>query len=198
MKSQNMTGRGRIHPVGSSRFTEREGEPMVAVMVQDVGGWWSGVLHPFDGSHLVLMLVLAMLAGIATTQGREPWIGPLAFVVGTVSGILAALAGLHLPFLEGVLLTSLVVGVVLLFAPPPKVSRALPVAAMLGGVVHGVSYRHGVTGDHGATYVLGFFFTTTLLQAFGAIVGSMIGRSVVARRTVAVCAAAAAIAVIAV
>ncbi|HMV40744.1 MAG TPA: GNAT family N-acetyltransferase, partial [Plasticicumulans sp.] len=64
--------------------------------------------------------------------GREPWIGPLAFVVGTVSGILAALAGLHLPFLEGALLTSLVVGVVLLFAPPPKVSRALPVAAVLG------------------------------------------------------------------
>jgi hydrogenase/urease accessory protein HupE len=171
---------------------------MVAVMVQDVGGWWSGVLHPFDGQPLVLMLVIALLAGIATTQGREPWIGPLAFVAGTVTGICGALAGLHLPFLDGTLLTALAVGVVLLFAPPPKVSRALPVAAVLGGIVHGLTYRHGVSTDHGGAYVLGFCFTTVLLQAFGAIVGSMVGRSVAARRAVAICAAAAAIAAVAV
>ncbi|MFN8021062.1 MAG: HupE/UreJ family protein [Acidimicrobiales bacterium] len=169
---------------------------MIAVMVQDVGGWWSGVLQPFDGARLVLMLVVAMLAGIATTQGREPWIGPLAFVAGTVTGILGALAGLHVPFLDGTLFTALVVGVALLFVSPPRVSRVLPIAALLGGVVHGLSYRHGVTGDHGATYVAGFFFTTMLLQAFGAIVGSLAGRSVAARRTIAVCAAAAAIAVV--
>jgi hydrogenase/urease accessory protein HupE len=54
---------------------------MLGAVVQELGGWWSGVLHPFDSNHLVLMLIVGVLAGIATTQGREPWIGPFAYLV---------------------------------------------------------------------------------------------------------------------
>jgi urease accessory protein len=169
---------------------------MIGQVVQDLGGWWSGVLHPLESYHLVLMLMVGVLAGIATTQGREPWVGPLAYVAGTFIGMLAAFAGLEVPFLDGAIVAGLVVGVALMFAPPPRMSSVLPIAAALGGLLHGLSYRD--PGDRGglAPYVMGFLFTTVLLQAFGAITGSVIGRSVAARRTVAVCAAAATLAVL--
>ena len=170
---------------------------MLGQLVQELGGWWGGVLHPFDGSHLVLMLIVGVLAGIATTQGREPWVGPLGYLAGTFAGITAAAVGANLPFLDGAIIAGLIVGVVLMFAPPPRISAVLPLATVLGGVLHGLSYRDGVTtGTDPALYVLGFVFSTVLLQAFGAITGSTVGRSVAARRTVAVCAAAAAAAVV--
>jgi hydrogenase/urease accessory protein HupE len=174
---------------------------MLGAVVQELGGWWSGVLHPFDSNHLVLMLIVGVLAGIATTQGREPWVGPFAYLVGTFVGIVAAAAGLEMPFLDGAIIAGLVIGVVLMFTPPPRISAALPLVAVLGGALHGLSYRHDETSGASTEpvrYVLGFVFTTVLLQAFGAITGSSIGRSVVARRTVAVCAAAATVVVLAV
>lgn len=167
-------------------------------VVTELGGWWSGVLHPFDGHHVVLMLVVALLAGVATTQGREPWVGPVAYVGGTFFGVAAAAAGVDVPFLDGALVAGLLVGVVLMFAPPPKMSQVLPLAAVLGGLLHGLSVRDLPDRDLSLSYALGFVFTTVLLQAFGAIVGSVVGRSVAARRTLAVCAAAATVAVIAV
>lgn len=176
---------------------------MLGAVVQELGGWWSGVLHPFDSNHLVLMLIVGVLAGIATTQGREPWVGPFAYLVGTFVGIVAAAAGLDVPFLDGAIIAGLVVGVVLMFTPPPRMSAVLPLAAILGGALHGLSYRHagdtvGGSSTEPVRYVLGFIFTTVLLQAFGAITGSSIGRSVAARRTVAVCAAAATVVVLAI
>lgn len=171
---------------------------MASAVVPELGGWWSGVLHPLDGHHLVLMLIVAVLAGIATTQGREPWIGPLAYVAGTFVGIAGAAAGLDVPFADGLLVAGLLVGVALMFCPPPKMSQVLPLAAVLGGLLHGLSARDGADRQLAFAYVLGFVFTTVLLQAFGAIVGTLVGRSVVARRAAAVCAAAATIAVIAI
>jgi hydrogenase/urease accessory protein HupE len=174
---------------------------MLGAVVQELGGWWSGVLHPFDSNHLVLMLIVGVLAGIATTQGREPWVGPFAYLVGTFVGIVAAAAGLEMPFLDGAIIAGLVIGVVLMFTPPPRMSAVLPLVAILGGSLHGLSYHHDDTSGASTEpvrYVLGFVFTTVLLQAFGAITGSSIGRSVVARRTVAVCAAAATVVVLAV
>ena len=31
---------------------------MANTVVPELGGWWSGVLHPFDGHHVVLMLIV--------------------------------------------------------------------------------------------------------------------------------------------
>jgi len=171
---------------------------MVGQVVQDLGSWWSGVLHPLGSDHLLLMLVVGVLAGIATTQGREAWVGPLAFVAGVFFGITAAALGLDVPFLDGALVGGLLVGVALMFAPPPRMSSVLPLAALVGGVLHGMSYHDGRNSAHPALYVLGFVFTTVLLQAFGAITGTAIGRSVVARRAAAVCAAAATVVVLAI
>ncbi len=170
---------------------------MLGQVMQELGGWWSGVLHPFDGAHLVLMLIVGVLAGVASTQGREPWVGPFAYVLGSLAGILAAAIGVEVPFLDGAIIAGLVVGVGLMFAPPPRISAVLPLAAVLGGALHGLSYRDGATSTTDPVlYVLGFVFSTVLLQAFGAITGSVVGRSVAARRTVAVCAAAAAAVVV--
>jgi len=171
---------------------------MLGQVVQELGGWWSGVLHPFDSSHLVLMLVVGVLAGIASTQGREPWVGPFAYVVGTLAGIIAATFGIEVPFLDGAIVAGLFIGVVLMLAPPPRMSAVLPLAAVVGGVLHGLSFRHEGNDGDPMLYVLGFVFTTVLLQTFGAITGSVIGRSVAARRTVAVCAGAAAVVILAV
>ncbi len=171
---------------------------MSAAALVEIGGWWSGVLHPFAGHHLALMLVVAVLAGIATTQGREAWVGPLAFLAGTLVGVAAAAAGLRIPFLDGAGVVGLVVGVTLLLVPPPRMSRVLPLAAVLAGSLHGLAW-HLPGGRAGAsdglvrstTYLLGFVFTTLVLQAFGAIAGTVVGRSRLARRAVAVGAVAA-------
>ncbi len=171
---------------------------MLGQVVQELGGWWSGVLHPFDSSHLVLMLVVGVLAGIASTQGREPWVGPFAYVVGTFVGIIAAAIGIEVPFLDGAIVAGLFIGVVLMLAPPPRMSTVLPLAAVVGGVLHGLSYRHDDKAGGAVWYVLGFVFATVLLQTFGAIMGSAIGRSVAARRSVAVCAAAATVVILAI
>ncbi|MEZ5224075.1 MAG: HupE/UreJ family protein [Ilumatobacteraceae bacterium] len=168
---------------------------MIAAVVQDLGGWWSGVLHPFDGPHLVLMLVVALLAGVATTQGRESWVGPSAWIVGTMLGIAGAAAGVRLPFVDGALMAALLVAVALMFAPPPKVSQVLPLAALLGGAMHGLSYLDGSRDDHTVVYAIGFVFTTVLLQTFGAIVGTAVGRSPAMRRLLGVAAAAGALVV---
>ena len=171
---------------------------MVGQVMQDLGGWWSGVLQPLASDHILLMLVVGVLAGIATTQGREAWVGPFVFLAGVLFGISAAALGADVPFLGGALVGGLLIGVALMFAPPPKMSSVLPIAALVGGALHGMSYHDGGTSGDPLMYVLGFVFTTVLLQAFGAITGTAIGRSVVARRTAAVCAAAAAVVVLAV
>jgi hydrogenase/urease accessory protein HupE len=169
------------------------------------GGWWSGVLHPVESEYLALMLVVAVLAGVAATQGRSARVGPLAFMAGTFAGIVGARAGIRVPFLDAALAAGLVVGAALVFVAPPRTSRVLPLAAVLAGSLHGLSWHvadaaaagAGATQPAGVAHLLGFVFTTLVLQAFGAIAGVAVGRSSVARRAVAVGAVAATVVLVA-
>jgi urease accessory protein len=172
---------------------------MFAHVTHEIGGWWAGVLHPFEGAdHLVTMLIVGVLAGIAVHEGREAWLAPVTFIIGMFAGITAAAVGLAVPGIEGAIGGALVVAVALLFVSPPRMSAVLPIAAVVGGALHGVSYRTGGVAEGSATaYIAGFVFTTCVLQSFGALVGTAVGRSSVARRAFAVVGCVAAVAAVA-
>jgi urease accessory protein len=125
-----------------------------------------GLLHPMTGAdHLVAMLTAGMWA--ALIGGWALLIVPLAFVAAMLSGFCLALAGLHLPHVEPMILASLVV---FGLATASGLSMTPYLAALVVGtfaLFHG--YAHGVEhGDAAAwPFATGFVLGTLVLLVTG-------------------------------
>lgn len=138
------------------------------------GSFMSGFSHPLFGiDHVVVMVAVGLWA--ATIGGRALWMVPGAFVGTMALGYLLALAGVSLPFVEPVILAS-VVALGLLIAA----AVSLPVA--LGTTLVGIfalfhGYAHG--GELGAATALsfgvGFAIATAVLHAAGIGLGLLLG-----------------------
>jgi urease accessory protein len=143
----------------------------------DHGSFMSGFSHPLFGlDHIVVMVAVGLWA--ATIGGRALWIVPGAFVGTMALGYLLALGGVALPFVEPVILAS-VVALGLLIAAAVK----LPVAAgatLVGlfALFHG--YAHG--GELGSaaamSFGIGFAVATAVLHAAGIGLGLLLGSGV--------------------
>lgn len=167
---------------------------MVAHIAQQLDGWWGGVLDPFDGYGVLLaIVVIGLLAGIASHAGREPWMAGSTFVVGVLGGIVAAAAGLQTSRFETVVIGAALVGAGLITVDPPRISNSLLYTSLVMGALAGMTIGSDPVHQIGARFVLGLLFTIGVVLACTAFTGHAIGRSVAARRSVAAVACLAAI-----
>jgi urease accessory protein len=138
------------------------------------GSFLAGVSHPLFGlDHILVMVAVGLWA--AMIGGRALWIVPSAFVGTMAAGYFLSLAGVGLPFVEPVILAS-VVALGLLVAAAVK----LPVAA--GAVLVGLFalfHGHAHGGELGVASALpfgiGFAIATALLHVAGIGLGIALG-----------------------
>ncbi|MCX2723748.1 HupE/UreJ family protein [Roseibium salinum] len=134
------------------------------------GSFAAGFTHPLFGTdHVLAMIAVGLWA--ALLGGRALWALPTAFVGAMIAGFALSLAGAPLPYVEPLILASVIVfgvAVALALRLPLGFSAAL-VAAF--GVCHG--YAHG--GEIGSAgefgYAAGFVLATALLHAAGLLIG---------------------------
>jgi urease accessory protein len=143
----------------------------------DHGSFLSGISHPLFGlDHIVVMVAVGLWAGII--GGRALWVVPGAFVGAMAGGYLLSLGDISLPFVEPVILAS-VVTLGLLIAAAVRLPVALgALLVAIFALFHG--YAHG--GEIGAAaalpFGLGFALATALLHAVGIGLGFMLGSGV--------------------
>ena len=136
----------------------------------DHGSFVSGFAHPLFGlDHILVMVAVGMWA--AAAGGRAIWLIPSAFVGCMTTGYVLSLAGIGLPFVEPVIVASVVALGILIAAAIrlPTVLGALLVGAF--ALFHGAA--HG--GELGAADLLAFgvglAVATVLLHAAGIALG---------------------------
>ncbi|HEV7252332.1 MAG TPA: HupE/UreJ family protein [Mesorhizobium sp.] len=143
------------------------------------GSFQAGFLHPLAGlDHLLAMVAAGLWASlIAAGTGRRwaLWLVPAAFVALMTLGFGAALAGAPLPFVEPVILAS-VVALGLLVASAVSVPVWAGMAAVgFFALFHGHAHGTELAGAVALPYAAGFALATALLHAVGLGIGMMIG-----------------------
>lgn len=134
------------------------------------GSFAAGLTHPVFGlDHVLAMIAVGLWA--ALLGGRAVWTLPTAFVGAMVAGFILSLAGVPLPLVEPLILSSVIVlgaAVALALSLPIGLSVLL-VAAF--GLCHG--HAHG--GEIGAAdafgYAGGFVLASALLHGAGLLIG---------------------------
>ena len=135
----------------------------------------AGFSHPLFGlDHILAMLAVGLWA--ATQGGRALWLVPAAFVGTMALGFAAAIAGLPLPFVEPVILASVIfIGIAIALALPiPTVA----VSALVGffAFFHGHAHGGELGGAGAGDFALGFMVATAALHALGVFAGLLFAR----------------------
>ncbi|MGE0500590.1 MAG: HupE/UreJ family protein [Rhizobiaceae bacterium] len=142
---------------------------------EEHGSFAAGFSHPLFGTdHILAMVAVGLWA--ALLGGRAVWLVPTAFVGTMALGFAASLLDLPLPFVEPVILASVVV-IGLLAAVALRVPAWLGMT-MVGFFAFFHGHAHG--GEIGAAtalaYGAGFALATALLHAAGVATGSSLPR----------------------
>lgn len=139
------------------------------------GSFAAGFSHPLFGlDHILAMVAVGLWA--AMQGGRAIWIVPAAFVGTMALGFAAAIAGVPLPFVEPVILASVIfIGIAVALALPIPTSA---VATMVGFFAFFHGHAHGgELGEAGAwQFAIGFIIATAVLHAIGIGPGLALGR----------------------
>ncbi|MEF2553017.1 HupE/UreJ family protein [Aurantimonas sp. A2-1-M11] len=139
------------------------------------GSLLAGVSHPLFGwDHVLVMVAVGLWA--AMIGGRALWVVAAAFVAMMGIGYAMAVAGFPLPFVEPVILASVVaVGLMVAAAvrlPVPAAAMVVGAFALFHGSAHG-----GELGSAGAlSFGLGFVLATAGLHAVGIGLGTGLSR----------------------
>ena len=139
------------------------------------GSLAAGFSHPLFGlDHILAMVAVGLWA--AQQGGRAIWAVPAAFIGTMAMGFAAALAGVPLPFVEPVILASVIfIGIAIALAlpiPTPAVAGLVGFFAFFHGHAHG-----GELGAAGAwQFAIGFVLATGLLHAVGIAAGLLLSR----------------------
>ena len=139
------------------------------------GSFAAGFSHPLFGiDHILAMVAVGLWA--ATQGGRAMIIVPAAFVGTMALGFIAAAAGFPLPFVEPVILASVIfIGIAVALAlpmPAPLVAASVAFFAFFHGHAHG-----GELGSAGAAeFAIGFIVATAMLHAAGIGLGLTFAR----------------------
>ena len=139
------------------------------------GSLAAGFSHPLFGlDHILAMVAVGLWA--AQQGGRALWLVPTAFVGTMAVGFAAAIAGAPLPFVEPVILASVIfIGVAIALALPIPTSA---VAALVGFFAFFHGHAHGgELGEAGAwQFALGFILATAVLHTVGIAAGLLLSR----------------------
>jgi urease accessory protein len=143
--------------------------------LDDYGSFMSGLLHPIFGlDHVLAMVAVGLWASLL--GGRGMLIVPAAFVAVMAAGFLLALVGVDLPFVEPLILTSVIVlGLVVALALPVPVAAG---AALVGffALFHGHAHGEEMGGATMTAYGAGFVISTAALHSAGVAIGLGLGR----------------------
>ncbi|MBB4051670.1 urease accessory protein [Devosia subaequoris] len=124
----------------------------------------AGLSHPLFGlDHALAMVAVGLWA--AMQGGRALWLVPAAFVGTMALGFIAAIAGIPLPFVEPVILASVIfIGIAVALALPVPAST---VAAMVGffAFFHGHAHGGELGGAAAWEFAIGFVMATAGLHA---------------------------------
>lgn len=139
------------------------------------GSFAAGFSHPLTGvDHILVMVAVGLWATML--GGRALFAVPAAFVGVMLLGFISALVGLPVPFVEPVILSSVV-------ALGLLVASALPMSALTGAIIvgffaffHGHAHGSEIGGAAFLTYGAGFALATALLHAAGIGIGLTAGR----------------------
>jgi urease accessory protein len=141
------------------------------------GSFAAGFSHPLFGTdHILAMVAVGLWAALlAGSDRRALWLVPSAFVATMLIGFLAAMAGAPLPFVEPVILASVVV--IGLMAAVALNVATVAAMAMVGFFAFFHGHAHGgEIGEAGAyAYGAGFALATALLHAAGLTLGLGLG-----------------------
>ena len=139
------------------------------------GSLAAGLSHPLFGADHVLAMIAVGLFGAAIGR-RAVWALPLGFVSAMLAGFALSLSGIELPFVEPVILASVVaLGLVVAMAAPVPAVWGVALAAFFAlfhGNAHGAEI--GLAGI--APYAAGFALATGFLHATGAALGVALTR----------------------
>ncbi|WP_297772775.1 HupE/UreJ family protein [uncultured Roseovarius sp.] len=132
----------------------------------EYGSFLAGVTHPLFGlDHVLAMIAVGLWA--AQIGGRALWTVPSAFVGAMIAGFLAALAGFPLPFVEPMILASIMaLGAVVALALRPAPALAMGAVALFA-VFHGHAHGGELGQAQALQFGLGFAIATALLHAAG-------------------------------
>jgi urease accessory protein len=148
---------------------------------QEHGSLAAGFSHPLFGiDHVLAMAAVglwaAMLASGRGDNRHALWLVPAAFVAAMTAGFGAALLDLPLPFVEPVILASVVViGLLAAMAfsmPTPMATALVGFFAFFHGHAHGGELGTASAIDFG----IGFAAGTVLLHSVGIALGLGLGR----------------------
>jgi len=135
----------------------------------------AGFTHPLFGlDHILAMVAVGLWA--AMQGGRAIWIVPAAFVGTMTLGFAGAIAGMPLPFVEPVILASVIfIGIAVTLALPVPTAA---VAGMVGFFAFFHGHAHGgELGQAGAwEFAVGFILATAVLHLVGIGIGLSFGR----------------------
>lgn len=143
------------------------------------GSFLAGLSHPLSGAdHILAMVAVGLWAALLATApgGRALWLVPAAFVATMGAGFAAAMLDLPLPFVEPVILASVVaIGLLAALALQAPAFAAMAVVGLFA-FFHG--HAHGSElGEAGAgAYAAGFVVATALLHAVGVAAGLLPAR----------------------
>ena len=139
----------------------------------------AGLAHPFTGADHILAMFAVGLWGVLA-RGRAIWLWPSAFVATMLVGFAAARMGLHIPFLESAVSSSVVVlGLCVVFA----IAAPIWVGTVIVGLFaffHG--FAHGVDASTASSipFVAGFALATSAIHSagigFGILAEGLIGK----------------------
>ncbi len=140
------------------------------------GSLAAGFTHPLFGlDHILAMIAVGLWA--AQQGGKAIWIVPAAFIGTMALGFGFAIGGAPLPFVEPVILASVIfIGIAIALAlpvPTPAVAAMVGFFAFFHGHAHG-----GELGAAGAwEFALGFMLATAVLHALGIAAGLVLARA---------------------
>ncbi|MBZ8134028.1 HupE/UreJ family protein [Afifella sp. IM 167] len=140
------------------------------------GSFAAGFSHPMFGlDHILAMVAVGLWA--AMLGGRAVWAVPSAFVGTMVIGFALALSGIALPFVEPVILASVVVlGLVVAMAVRlPAAAGAVLVG--LFALFHGHAHGGEIGSATAMSYLAGFALATAALHGVGIGTGLLLGAS---------------------
>lgn len=132
-------------------------------------GLFAGVLHPLSGlDHLLAMVAVGLWA--SQMGQKAAWTLPSTFITAMIAGVIVAMAGVSVPYVEtGILLSVLVLGGLIATA------WVLPTVFSIGivgsfALFHGYAHGSEVSAVSMA-YIAGFVVSTAFLHATGVFSG---------------------------
>jgi urease accessory protein len=140
------------------------------------GSLMAGLSHPLFGiDHVLAMVAVGLWA--ALLGGRSLWLVPAGFVAAMTASFALALAGIPLPFLEPVILASVII-IGLLVATALRVPAAAGLALVgFFAIFHGSAHGAELGAAGALAFGTGFAIATAFLHLTGLAAGAGLSRA---------------------